>query len=100
MIQNTKKLWHEFFSPRATIPVTDIKEISDEVWDWIYEQNKEGQYVRLPIALNVIRMYSRKLRFQGIKNSTEIAAQFVYQNCQEPKVAIPRPPPKASQMKG
>ena len=85
------KLMQEFFDPKPVVPTGDEPyPISDEVWNWLYETDKEGKYVRVQMALAIIRGHSKELKRQGFERHTEIAAEQIYRRCRE--VKIPKPP--------
>lgn len=59
-------LWEERFAPQPAriVPVTGKD--NPEVWDWIFEKDSAGEFVRAGLVLLLVRNKAKELRQRGI----------------------------------
>ena len=67
-------LWKERFKPSRIMPFEPMAEDFNKAWEWIFEKDESGEFIRAGLCLIVIREHSLKLRkTMGVKRSSEVA---------------------------
>jgi len=66
-------LWHEIFNPQPIEPFEPSWIDFNKAWDWVFERDSGGDYLRAELCLPICRSKSLELRRAGIKPSAMVA---------------------------
>lgn len=73
------KIWRERFKPSPITPFEPKSADFNAAWNWIFEKDEAGDFIRAGLCLIVIREHSLNLRkVMGVKRSSEVAAIAVW----------------------
>jgi hypothetical protein len=72
------KIWKERFNPSKIEPFKPMLDEFNKAWEWIFEKDESGEYVRAGLCLIVIREHSLRLHRIGVKNSAVVASIAVW----------------------
>jgi hypothetical protein len=72
-------IWKERFNPSQITPFEPKTEEFNKAWNWMFEKDENGEFIRAGLCLIVMREHSLKLRkAMGVKRSSEVAAIAVW----------------------
>jgi len=84
-------IWRERFNPSQITPFEPRLDEFNQAWNWIFEKDENGEFIRAGLCLIVMREQSLKLRkAMGVKRSSEVAAIAVWRLYSEKTVKMPR----------
>lgn len=69
-----KTLWTERFNPQPFEPVTPTESNFDMAWNWIFEKDADGEYVRAGLCLILIHGISKEFHRDGYRDTGQMAA--------------------------
>jgi hypothetical protein len=67
-------IWQERFQPSRIMPFEPKSADFNAAWNWMFERDESGEFIRAGLCLIVIHEQSLKLRKSGVRQSAQVAA--------------------------
>ena len=83
-------LWSERFKPSEITAFNPTRDDFNKAWEWMFERDKNQEFVRAGLCLIVIHDHSLRLRKRGVKESAEVAAIAIWRRYAVQTIKMPQ----------
>ena len=73
-----KTLWTEKFNPQPFEPTMPTETDFDKAWDWMFEKDSAGQFVRAGLCLIMVHGISKEFHRAGCQDTGQMAVVALY----------------------
>ena len=83
-------LWQERFNPSDITETKPTLTEFNQAWNWMFERDESGEFVRAGLCLVIIREHSLRLHRRGTANSAQVAAIGIWRRYSVSAIKMPQ----------